>query len=310
MAWSSAALAAQETADFDLGYPILIGTNPGDGLIDARWNATGSLVDANASATGYPATCGADRKGNHLTKPATAGTTRYWMADFGTAPPDFDVAILFGHNLGAIGSGTAELSIADDSAFTVNLQVIGTFDPNPDTSTARQVLTTLKHTGAVPLRYSGARYVRLKFVFAAAQTPQFGELWLGRRRQMSTHFLLDGFDNLGEESGRDEFVADDGNRILYGTGARARTVPANLILGTNNSGEAATHRSWWTDCRGGTRPSVLILSPSTAPNTTAMICAPQEARLYRPILAIPSVGWEKRRWSATFRETDTYLADD
>lgn len=310
MAWSSAALAAQETADFALDYPILIGSNPGDGLLDARWNATGSLADANATASGYPATCGMDRKGNHLTKPATAGTTRYWMADLGTTPPDFDVAILFGHNLGAIGSGTAELSIADDNAFTSNLQVIGTFDPNPDTTTTRQVLTTLKHTGSDPLRYSGVRYVRLKFVFGASQTPQFGELWLGRRRQLSSNFLLEAYDNLSEQSENIRYVADDGSRTIYGKGSRARVAPVDMILGANNSGEAGVHRSWWTDCDGGSKPSVLILQPSSAPNTTAMIVDPEEHVLYRPLLAIPSVGWEKRRWSAKFVETDTFLADD
>jgi hypothetical protein len=309
VAWTSAALAAEETADFDADLPILIGTNPGDNLVDARWNATGSLVDADASATGYPATCGMDRKGNHLTKPVSAGTTRYWMADLGTAAPDFDIAILFSPNLGAIGSGTAELSIADDSAFSSNLQVIGTFDPTPDTQTGRQVLTTLKHTGSVPLRYSGARYVRLKFVFGASQTPQFGELWLGRRRQLSTNFLLEGYDDEAEDSERHEFTADDGNTTLYSIGARRRVIPAAFHLGKSHSAESATVRSWWSECGGGTKPCVVMQQPNSAPRTTTGIYIPPKS-LMRQILAIPSAGWTKRRWSAEFREADTFLAND
>lgn len=309
MAWSSAALAAQETTDFAADLPILVGSNVGDTLASARWNATGSLADADATATNYPATLGMDRKGNHLTKPSTAGTTRYWMADLGASVGDFDVAMLIGHNMGTIGDGTAVLEIADDNAFTSNLQTIGTFDPDPDTSDARIVLTTLKHTGAVPLRYSGARYVRLNFTFSGSQTPQFGELWLGRRRQLSVAPLLVGYDNTGEESTRREFVADDGNATLYGIGPRRKVVPAEFVLGTSHSAEVGTVLSWWDECYGGTRPGLVILQPSSAPNTTAMICTPS-ASIRRPLMAIPSAGWEKRRWSTEFRETDSFLADD
>lgn len=308
MAWSSAALAAQETADFTADLPILVGTNPGDSLSDARWNATGSLADADTSATNYPATLGMDRKGNHLTKPSTAGTTRYWMADLGATPPDFDVAVLFKHNLGTIGSGTAVLQIADDATFTTNLQTIGTFDPNPDTEGARQVLTTLKHTGAIALRYTLARYVRLNFTFGSSQTPSFGELWLGRRRQLSVNPLLAGYDNEAEESSRLEFTADDGNTTLYGIGPRRRSFAASFLLGTSHSAETSTVKSWWSDC-DGIRPVMVMLQPSVAPETTTMICIPS-AKLERPIVAIPSAGFEKRRWTVDFREADTFLADD
>jgi len=308
VAWSSAGLSAQETADFAADFPILIGTNPGDNLVDARWNATGSLADADASASGYPATLGMDRKGNHLTKPATAGTTRYWMADLGASPPDFDVAILFKHNMGTIGSGTAVLQIADNNAFSTNLQTIGTFDPNPDGENTRQVLTTLKHTGSDPLRYSGARYVRLNFTFGTSQTPQFGELWLGRRRQLSKAMLLSDYDNEEEETSRREFQADDGNTTIYGLGDRRRVVRAVFSLGTGNSGEAGVIKSFWSDC-GGKRPAVLMLQPSTAPETTTMIVIPP-ASLVRPIRSIPSTGWTKRKWAVEFREADTFLAND
>ena len=309
MAYSSAALAAQETTDFAADRPILIGTNPGDSVADARWNATGSLADADTSASGYPAAAGIDRKGNELTKPATAGTTRYWMADLGAAPPDIDCAILFNHNLGAIGSGTAALQFADNAAFSSNLITVGTFDPNPDTDTRRAVMFDLHHTGAVPLRYTLARYVRLLFTFGTSQTPQFGELWLGRRRQLSTNFLLAGYDNEEEETGAEEFEADDGNVRLYGISPRRRCVSATFKLGGGNSSEAGVVKSWWSDCEGASKPSVLVLQPSTAPQDTAMIVTASR-RFVRPISAIPSSNWTKRDWAVHFREADSFLAND
>lgn len=309
MAWSSAALSAQETTDFAADLPILIGTNPGDNVADARWNATGSLADADTSASGYPAAAGIDRKGNELTKPSSAGTTRYWMADLGATPPDIDCAILFSHNLGAIGSGTVALQFADDAAFTVNLITVGTFNPNPDTDTRRAVLFSLFHTGAVPLRYSLARYVRLVFTFGSSQTPQFGEIWLGRRRQLSAAALLSGYDNEEEESGAEEFEADDGNVRLYALSPRRRVVSAQFKLGTGNSGEAGVVKSWWSDCKGASKPCVIVLQPSSAPQDTAMLVTASR-RLARPILALPSSSWSKRDWSVQFREADTFLAND
>ena len=150
MAWSAAALGAQEIADATANYPCLVGIHAGDSIVDARWNETGSLADDDTSETGYPASNAADRRGDVPTKPDAAASTWYWMIDLGAAAADFDMAAIFGHNFGTIGGLTVTLEIADDNAFTSGHETIATWTPL--TSNTRLVSYALFHTGADALR--------------------------------------------------------------------------------------------------------------------------------------------------------------
>ena len=296
MAYSSAALTAQEIADFALDYPILGGKTAGDSLSDARWNTSGSLANADVSATGFAASKAFDRRGNEITKPNTTGTVWYLMLDAGAAPADVDFAVIIGHNFSSVGVTEVLLQVADDNAFTSNLVTVATWVAG---FTARLASFSLFHTGAAALRYTLGRYWRLKITMASG-TPQVGELWLGRRRQMSTRALM-GFDSSEEEARVADFTADDGSTIRYKLSAGQRVVDASFIIAT--AGEVTTLDSWYTECDRLTEPTIYCEAPSSAPTYSHLMLG--EARWKRSTFS-----GAKRRWSPTFREADSFRSAD
>jgi hypothetical protein len=296
MAWSSASLSADEVSNAAADNPLAVGLHALSGSsLAAEWNDTGSLADTDDSATGYPAANAADFRGSVPTKPTGTDTDWYWCADLGASGvPDVDMALLLGHNMGTLGGMTVTLQIADDSAFSTNLQTIATWSPG--TSTLRLVSYTLKHTGSDALRYSSLRYVRLRFQNAGAVTPSFGELWLGRRRQLTVRPTV-GYDETEAVAAATDFVADDRSSIRYqwadGIGRRVLDFPAL------SSTDAATVKSLRDDCKRGGRPVLWCDKPASEPDRTMLMLPPPELRR-------PNLGGSKRSFTMTLNEQDTF----
>lgn len=297
MAWSSAVLAAQETTDFAADHPIAVGLHAlsGSGLA-AEWNDLGTIADTDNSATGYPAANAGDFRGTLPTKPSSTLAVWYWLADLGASGvPDVDMALLMGHNLSS-GGFTVELQIADTSDFTGGtFKTIATWTPG--TSSLRLVEYALKHTGTVPLRYSGLRYVRLKFTHASPSTPSFGELWLGRRRQMGATPAV-GYDERQTEGVASDFQFDDGSAIRYSWNADGPAVKG-VEFPALSSTDAATILSLRDDTNHGSRPMLWCDQPSTAPNRTLLVLPPLG-------LKRETLGGGKRRVAMDLREQDTF----
>ena len=298
MAWSSAGLAADEITNFAADHPIAAGLHALSGsAFAARWNTAGTIAAADVSATGYPALNAGDFRGTVPTKPNTTATTWYHVMDLGASGvPDVDMALLLNHNLGTIGGMTVTLEIADTSDFTGGtFQVIATWTPG--SSSLRLVEYTLKHTGSAALRYSGLRYVRLKFVNAGAVTPQFGELWLGRRRQFSTDPAI-GYDEREAAGTASAFAFDDGTSLIYswnGDGPAQKAIRFPALSSTDATLALAVR----DDCKRGTRPILWCDQPSTAANRTLLMVPPTAMRR-------PTLGGGKRAFALDLREQDTF----
>ena len=298
MAWSSAALAAQETTDFAADHPIAVGLHALSGTaLAAEWNNLGTIADTDDSATGYPAANAGDFRGSVPTKPNAALATWYWVADLGASGvPDVDMALLMGHNMGTLGGMTVTLEIADTSDFTGGtFQTIATWTPG--SSSLRLIEYALKHTGAVALRYTGLRYVRLKFVNAGAVTPSFGELWLGRRRQLGADPAV-GYDEREAHGTASDFQFDDGTSLRYswnGDGPAMKAVRFPALSST----DATLALDLRDDCKRGTRPILWCDQPSTAPNRTLLMLPPVDLRR-------ATLGGGKRALAMDLREQDTF----
>lgn len=184
MAWSSAALTAAEIAAALADKPCLIAKNVVE-TVDASgamWKQGGLWsAGADETATNYEAAYAYDRGHSYETKPATAQTTWYYLMKW-AGGTEFDTCHILGHNFGTIGGLTVTLQIADDTAFSTNLQTIATWTPG--SSTLRLGEMKLRHTGSAALRYTGVLYARLGITKGSTFTPEIGELWLGRRRQL------------------------------------------------------------------------------------------------------------------------------
>lgn len=306
MAWSSAALTAQEIADFAADYPILVGKTIGDSLADARMNTGGSLSSTDHAATGYAASNAFDRRASEITKPDANVTTVYLMLDAGASPADVDMAMVIGHNFSSVGVTQVDLQVDDVPAFGGGGSTLQTVKTWTTGFTSRLAAYSLFHTGSAALRYSSARYWRLKIQMASG-VPTIGELWLGRRRQLSTAPIIP-YDEKEQVSRISDFVADDGSTMRYKWSSKQfRKKPRFMVKTTT---EVTTIDSWWSDCDGGTKPSLYCENPSSAPTVTHIVL-PSGPSLVKPTLARKvSDSRDTRPWEPEFEECDTYQASD
>lgn len=178
MAFGSGALTANEIADFAADKPLAAVQTVPMGS-DVRWTEVGTFVATDRTDADYPTSWAYDGYPDYKTQPdSTAASTWYLIYDFGAGNEiDLDCAFIIGHNFGTLSLTTVQVEIADDSLFTVNLTTIADFgSPADDTRLVDYSLNAL--------RYTNIRYLRLKLSRGSNFTPEIGELFLGRRRQL------------------------------------------------------------------------------------------------------------------------------
>jgi hypothetical protein len=106
----------------------------------------------------------------------------------GSSNVDFDCIMVAGHNFGDIASGTCtvNLQVADDSAFSTNLDTLATWTITPGDH-ERLSSFILDHTSSNDPGVYSARYARLKIeVSTGTLLPQISEIWIGQR--ISLHY--------------------------------------------------------------------------------------------------------------------------
>lgn len=263
MAPSVADLSATDLALYAADKPILVGRNWLRSAGSFRgWDANGVSAFTDIAASGFDSKFGGDDYDHVLTKPNAAATAQYYVFDYGSEAMEFDCWALLNHNLGTIGGVTVELQVADDNAFSVNLFTIATITPG--SSNKRLVSLVLDDSGSTARRWTNYRYFRVKFSKGSAITPQFGEMILGRRRQLK-HKPNTPWDpnNLASRIGRFESASGIITDYVFHKGRRK--IAADL----------SPHESAYindlvtfyeTDIDFGTLPFLWIDDPTTSPS--------------------------------------------
>ena len=271
---TATALSAAEQALVTNDKPVLIGANAiesaarAKGLTGASDNVDSATDLAN---TDFPTTRVYDRLAHSVTKPASAAGTIYLAFGLTTSAPEFDCAMIAGHNFSGVGM-TITIEVADNSTFGSPSTIATWLGEQPAT---RLVKYDLHHSGSDPMRYTIdtvspiSRYVRIKIVkTSGTMIPEIGEIWLGRRRHLPYKFD-NTLDDKRTVSRVADFEARSGvtTRYTYNRG-QAKRSGTTLIDGAAN---IATVDSWWSECEQGTKPFLYCENPATAPEATQLM---------------------------------------
>tara|TARA_R100001163_G_C5063076_1_gene200295 strand:- start:678 stop:1592 length:915 start_codon:yes stop_codon:yes gene_type:complete len=271
---TATALSADENRLVTNDKPVLIGSNAVESAAYAKWltgasdNVTTATDLANAD---FPSTRAYDRYNHSITKPGSAAATYYFACDLGSSAPDFDMAMIAGHNFSGV-SMTITIEVSDTVTFGSPSTIATWTGTQPST---RLVKYDLYHTGSSAMRYSidtttpYSRYVRLKIAkTSGTMIPEISEFWLGRRRHLPFKFETE-LDDKRTESRVGDFESKSGvtTRYTYNRG-QARRSQTTLVDGSAN---IATVDSWWSECEQGTKPFLFCENPGTAPNATQLV---------------------------------------
>jgi hypothetical protein len=277
MAVTVTARSAAAVALLALNKPVLVGSNVlRPELVNSmqwrqggQWSAGTDETDADgqtkAAGDGYT---------GRKTYPDALQTTWYFMMKW-TTTASFDCAAIIGHNFSGLALTTCQLQVADNTAFSTNLRTIASWTPG--TSTKRLVSLALDHDAGGARVYSGVEYARLKLVSGGSIRPRIGELILGTQVQLSFK-PDDDYDPHGQVSG--VALTESYSGVVSGVTHYRQRRELDAALTLHDSTEAAKVTTWWTDCRGGTRPFLWIDDPTSGPQSAALMAMPEpEARL-------------------------------
>lgn len=254
MTWTSAAYSAAEIAARTAGRPLLVGSHLGDGTLPLWTSDTGAATDTDEAAAGAEGYYAVDRRGSRQSYPGTAADE--WWFVLGAVSGDFDTLALINSNLASLaipGGIVCEVQVADNAAFSLNLETVYSATPTQD-----------RWCDRMDERWSGFGYARLHLTAGAAFTPRLGEAWIGRSYQLRG----------GIRTGRDVYglsstlglTATEGPSVI----SRARALGAHRwptsirVLDTEPTLlDSASVRAWWTDIDRGTRPFLYRASVSS-----------------------------------------------
>lgn len=248
--------------------PLLSSRNSAEDQTAMEWNEVGTVAATDRNLTDFPPENAVDTFLHVETKPNTgAVTSNEWYLIL-TLPTgvEYDWAGVFGHNFATLpGAVLVELQIADDAAFSVNLETIASWSPGASTKRLVELVLDLS---SVPVglaqRFTGDHFARLRITNGGGAdfVPEVGELVLGRRRQLKHQPNRPwGPDNVrrlarfftGGGGGRIAHV--DAERLFHYVGQiePADTVRIQDIVDLRD------------DSLGFTRPIVWISKPATVP---------------------------------------------
>jgi hypothetical protein len=176
----TAALTALEQASKAADYPLICGVHALRAA-GAKWTLTGLYSSTDLSDPDMPAWRACDATHHLRTRPGSLGADWYIVFNLAAPLPDYDCLALLNHSIDPALLTRIDAEAADDAAFSsgltnvlVNQTVI---------TAARHIYLTLGDSG--PLRFSEARYLRIRIRTSVSLQPEIGEVWLGRRRQLN-----------------------------------------------------------------------------------------------------------------------------
>lgn len=261
MAVSWAELAAWETAAIAANKPCMI-INAINTLAPTHniWSDDVNPVDGtNRTDPTYPVYCGYDGYPHLTTRPTGAYSTWSYTFQFPSPGIEFDCIALIGHNFGTQAATGINLKIGTSKTFgtSYTAKALGSFSGLSDD---RVCSFDLHHTGAVPLRYTDVRWVRIEVVKGSNWIPQIGDLWLGRRYQLvNTPDNPFSKDRLISNSKTVESISGVKQRFTYSSGAYG--LKANIKL--NSATQTTNLRNWFLNQDGS---FIWCWNPSSAPN--------------------------------------------
>ncbi len=270
------------------GCPYLVGNNVLERYnVLPQWRVSGAWDSGTdiSDNTNYPVWHAWDRSGDAVTRPTSAAqnqTECSFIMDLNpgttTTLGEVDTFVVIGHNFHTWDPATTEvyldLDLGDGDLppapvpdFSGN--VTGAFWDMADWDDGRRLISQEVGLLGADSRFSTIRYARLRIVRTSGNfgsvVPEFSELWLGRRRQMS-YFPNVPFDNRAGQSDRVDHHAEGGHVTTY-----FKTSKQAILNMTVRSGGAdmnghdqndALQNWWWTESEGG-KPSLLVLNTST-----------------------------------------------
>jgi hypothetical protein len=263
--WS--ALSADYTARFDADKPLILpsGLNR---VVDAQWVITGDLTDTGNfdSDAFFPERCAYDHQTQGVTKSSASRVDNYLVLTLDGE--DFDSVVM----LNQVGDTDNEIriEIADDDAFTINVRQLATVSPSSWNEGGRYAFLDLRHTGSVPLRYSGVLYMRIYVKRNSASGTRdtlggFGEVIVGQRIMAPYEPTLP-FDANSQITTIEEHIAWSGLRWRYARHSPALKLNARWVL-DDATDIAEWVELWEKGLQGGLRPFVYIPYPSSAPQS-------------------------------------------
>lgn len=261
MAWSSAALTAQQQANYAADRPILLGENLLRSATSIKWTADGNLASADISAAGTSTSYIHDGYTKLLSAPNADAAAHYLCIDLG-AEYAFDTAVLFGTEL----CDSVVMAIADNAAFSTNLTTIKTTTTTGFQRRSKLVLNAA--AGTTPYKFT-ARYVRFSFASSPNDTPYISEIFIGERRQLAAHPLVP-FDTDSMRSSVNDLTTSDGETTRYTYYRGQRTISANLQTAADPY-RADLLNFYRYDITHGTKPFVYIEQPTTYPHVAYLM---------------------------------------
>lgn len=286
-------ITGAELAAFQADYPILCGQSKTmlaaeGGSMVASWGtvAGGNTLDLST----HPAARVADGFHHLPSKTDAAIVSAFLSIDFGAAY-EFDVCALLGHNAGDGGWTSVALRCYDGGWAGAATQV-HIWTGLAAVGDKRLSVTMMRHAAGYAYRYR-MRYWAFEFTFSAGTVPQVSEVFFGRRRQMAHH--PDNPHDPGASVTSRTLGQTQSGVMAPWTNFRGRHV-ADLKWAISDAASISALQSWWSDSQHGTKPSLWIPRPYTAPQDAyAMFPEPAEFRF-------PYVGYEERRAAISLLE--------
>ena len=225
-----------------------------------EWRLSGSFTSGSAAAAaGFPTSRAHDGFHNLVTKPNASAVTWYFIIDFGaSALQSIDSMFIGGHNFGT-NSATVKLQIANASDFVAGLTTIATTTPSTNARIIELVLGNGGDPG--PNVYGSLQFARLEITAAGGFTPEFAELVLSERTQLSESALVE-YDPDWEDDRVSDFTARSGGTSRY-VFFRGRAVRAGTFLSGDSTFEASIIE-WWDETDDGTETFIWIEAPSSS----------------------------------------------
>lgn len=275
----------------------------------ARWNNAGTTTDTDLTDANWPASNAWDAFA-HIKTQATGNLTDaqdkyfvFWSP--GGVFPDFDYIVIshplrYGDTANA-AIFTCRLEIADDAAFSVNLTDIG--NVGVFSASTRTYQSTLTHSGGAR-RYSNVQYARLKFDKSSGTDfrLQINEIWLGRRRELP-RFPDEPWDKTREVSIVSDSDSRSGVATRY-TRSRGRAI-RNVRMTLDTAAQWTEIRSWWSECKQGTRP-FWWMHQHTPSDPLPLLMWAEDAALMGPLSGAAS----RREFMLNMREQAPYEFED
>jgi hypothetical protein len=277
VAYSFASITADEIARAAADKPLLIPARSNalrrsTGVNSSRWTEVGTTAATDRSDANFPAANAFDLRTHVPTKEDGGTLSSEWflVSQMFTPFSDFDTLVILGHNLKSEANRIAdpvdvELQIADDGAFTTNLETVANFSipNNAIVENKRIVSLSLFHTGSTALRYSNVEFARLRIFSAGADIfPEIGEVLLGRRRQWK-HAPDRPFGVDDQQSQFSDFVSGTGGRVRYLEQAQLRRFSGAIAV--NDATVRSDLLALRNESKGLSSPIVWVTKPTADP---------------------------------------------